>query len=213
MAGQLQLDGNTLTRRDYDEVVFEGRKIAVHSRARKAMVRSRALVERLISAKQVVYGVNTGFGALSMERIPPDQARALQLNLVRSHACGVGEPLAVAEARGILLLRANALAKGLSGVRPEIVDRLCDFLNHGVHPVIPSRGSVGASGDLAPLAHVALALIGEGEVVFRGRTISAARAIRAIRCRPLVLEAKEGLALVNGTQAMLSLGLLALRQT
>ena len=156
--------------------------------------------------------MTTGFGALSTERIQPHQARALQLNLVRSHACGVGGPLGVPEARGILLLRANALAKGLSGVRPEIVDRLCAFLNHSVHPVIPSRGSVGASGDLAPLAHVALALIGEGEVVFRGREISAAKALLAIGRKPLVLEAKEGLALVNGTQAMLSLGLLALRQ-
>ena len=212
MAGQLQLDGNTLTRRAFDEVVFKSRKVGLHPRARKAMGRSRALVERLISAKAVVYGVTTGFGALSTERIQPDQACALQLNLVRSHACGVGDPLGIPETRGILLLRANALAKGLSGVRPQVVDCLCDFLNHGVHPVIPSRGSVGASGDLAPLAHVALALIGEGEVVFRGRTISATKALRAIRCRPLELDAKEGLALVNGTQAMLSLGLLALRR-
>jgi len=212
MAGQLQLDGNTLTRRAFEEVVFESRRVALHPRARKAMARSRALVERLIAARQVVYGVTTGFGALSTERIQPEQARALQLNLVRSHSSGVGEPLGVPESRGILLLRANALAKGLSGVRSQVVDCLCDFLNHGVHPVIPSRGSVGASGDLAPLAHVALALIGEGDVVFRRRTISATRALQTIRRKPLMLEAKEGLALVNGTQAMLSLGLLALRQ-
>ena len=212
MAGQLQLTGNTLTRRAFEEVVLQNRRVTLHPRARRAMARSRALVEQLIAGKQVVYGVTTGFGALSTERIAPEQARALQLNLVRSHACGVGDPLGIAETRGILLLRANALAKGLSGVRPEVVDRLCDFLNHGVHPIVPSRGSVGASGDLAPLAHVALALIGEGEVVFRGRMISAARALQTIRRKPFELEAKEGLALVNGTQAMLSLGLLALRQ-
>jgi histidine ammonia-lyase len=176
------------------------------------MRRSRALVDRLIAQKKVVYGVSTGFGALSTEHVEPAQARQLQLNLVRSHACGVGEPLSEAESRGVLLLRANALARGLSGVRPEVVELLCDFLNARIHPVIPAKGSVGASGDLAPLAHVALALVGEGEVIFRGRQALASKALRAIHRTPLVLEAKEGLALVNGTQAMLSLGLLALRQ-
>jgi histidine ammonia-lyase len=176
------------------------------------MKRSRALVERLIAEKKTVYGVTTGFGALSTEHIDPAQAKQLQLNLIRSHACGVGEPLSEAETRGVLLLRANALASGLSGVRPAVVELLGDFLNRGVHPVIPSKGSVGASGDLAPLAHVALALVGEGEVIFRGRRVVASKALHAIGRKPLTLEAKEGLALVNGTQAMLSLGLLALRQ-
>ena len=212
MPRTLQLTGRTLTRQDFEQVVLQGRRVRLHPRARSAMKRSRALVERLIAEKKTVYGVTTGFGALSTEHIEPAQAKQLQLNLIRSHACGVGEPLSRAETRGVLLLRANALACGLSGVRPAVVELLCDFLNHGVHPLVPSKGSVGASGDLAPLAHVALALVGEGEVVFRGRRLVASKALRAIGRKPLVLEAKEGLALVNGTQAMLSLGLLALRQ-
>jgi len=212
MARTLLLTGNDLTREQFHQVVLEKRRVGLAPRARTAMERSRAQVEQLIRQQKVVYGVTTGFGALSTERIEPEQAQQLQLNLVRSHACGVGEPLGEAETRGILLLRANALAKGLSGVRPQVVEFLCEFLNRGVHPVIPSRGSVGASGDLAPLAHVALALIGEGEVEFRGRKLSARRALQAMGRAPLALEAKEGLALLNGTQAMLSLGLLALRQ-
>jgi histidine ammonia-lyase len=212
MPRTLQLTGRTLTRHDFEQVVLQRRRVRLHPRARNAMRRSRALVEKLIAQKKIVYGVSTGFGALSTERVEPAQARQLQLNLVRSHACGVGEPLSEAETRGVLLLRANALARGLSGVRPRVVELLCDFLNSHVHPVIPGKGSVGASGDLAPLAHVALALVGEGDVTFRGRRTLASKALRAIGRKALVLEAKEGLALVNGTQAMLSLGLLALRQ-
>ncbi len=176
------------------------------------MIRSRALIERIIAEKKVVYGVTTGVGSLSTERIEPEKARQLQLNVVRSHACGVGEPLGAAETRGLLLLRAHGLAQGLSGIRPLVAERLCEFLNRGVHPVVPARGSVGASGDLAPLAHVALALLGEGDVLYQGRRMSAREALKRCRLSPLVLEAKEGLSLVNGTQAMLSLGLLALRQ-
>ncbi len=213
MPRTLLLTGNDLSREDFNRVVYEGQRVRIAPRARTAMLRSRALVERLIAQKHVVYGVTTGFGALSADHIEPERARELQLNLVRSHACGVGETLGVSETRGILLLRANALAKGLSGVRPEVVTLLCDLLNHQIHPVIPSRGSVGASGDLAPLAHVALSLVGEGDVIFRNRRVAAVKALEAIRRRPLVLEAKEGLALVNGTQAMLSLGLLALRES
>ena len=212
MARPLLLSGKNLTRGDFYAVVLENRRVALDPRARWAMQRSRALVEKMIREKKVVYGVTTGFGSLSTEHIAPAQARQLQVNLVRSHACGVGEPLDKAETRALLLLRANALARGLSGVRPRVVELLCDFLNRGVHPVVPSRGSVGASGDLAPLAHVALALLGEGEVVFRGRRISAAAALEAMGRKPLRLAAKEGLGLVNGTQAMLALALLALRQ-
>jgi histidine ammonia-lyase len=212
MPRTLLLTGQALSRQEFHQVVLENRRVALAPRARAAMQRSRALVEKLIARKEVVYGVTTGFGALATEHIAPEQARALQLNLVRSHACGVGDPLSEAETRGILLLRANALARGLSGVRPLVVEQLCQFLNRGVHPVVPSRGSVGASGDLAPLAHIALALVGEGEVVYRGRLIRAARALEVIGARPLALEAKEGIALLNGTQGMLSLGLLALHQ-
>jgi histidine ammonia-lyase len=211
MPRPLLLTGENLTRQGFNEVVLERRRVGLAPRARRAMQRSRALVERMIQDKQVVYGVTTGFGSLSTEHIDPAQARQLQLNLARSHACGVGEPLGEAETRGLLLLRANTLARGLSGVRPVVVEFLCDFLNHSVHPVVPSRGSVGASGDLAPLAHVALALVGEGQSVVKGRRMLASAALAAIRRQPLELEAKEGLALVNGTQAMLAVGLLALR--
>jgi histidine ammonia-lyase len=180
------------------------------------MERSRRLVNRLIARKEVVYGVNTGVGSLATERIKTSDARRLQLNIVRSHACGVGEPLDISETRGLLLLRANALASGLSGVRPVVADLLCKLLNRGIHPLVPARGSVGASGDLAPLAHVALALVGEGEVTvcpepgLEPARMSAVKAFARTRLEPLVLEPKEGLSLVNGTQAMLAVGLIAL---
>jgi histidine ammonia-lyase len=220
MLRPLLLTGYKLTRRDFDEVARGYRRVAIHPRAKKAMKRSRALVERLISERAAVYGVTTGVGSLSTERIDPHQARELQLNIVRSHACGVGEPLGAAETRGILLLRANAFATGLSGVRPAVAELLCAFLNHGIHPVVPERGSVGASGDLAPLAHVALALVGEGEVTVskgpggetKARRMEARAALARAGLKPLRLEAKEGLSLVNGTQVMQSLGLLALRE-
>ncbi len=176
------------------------------------MIRSRRFVESLAAKQEAVYGVTTGVGRLSTERIEPGAARQVQINLLRSHACGVGEPLGANETRGMLLLRANGLATGLSGVRPLVAERLCEFLNRGLLPVVPSRGSVGASGDLAPLAHLGLPLIGEGEVVYRGRRMAAAVALERAHLKPLTLEAKEGLALVNGTEAMLALGLLALRE-
>ena len=212
MPRTILLDGQRLTRRDFSAVVLGNHRVGLSPRARVAMQKSRAWVEKIIAEKQVVYGVTTGVGSLSTEHIDPAAARELQLNVVRSHSCGVGEPLGAAETRGLLLLRANTLARGLSGVRPLIAETLCAFLNHGVHPVVPRRGSVGASGDLAPLAHVALALVGEGDVVFRGRRQRAAAALKSLGMKPLTLEAKEGLSLVNGTQAMLSLGLLALRE-
>lgn len=212
MPATLLLTGHNLARGDFYDVVFRSRRVALHPRARRAMARSRSLVETMISQKRVVYGVTTGVGSLSTERIEPADAERLQLNIVRSHACGVGEPLNAAETRGLLLLRANGLAGGLSGVRPVVAEQLCEFLNRGVLPVIPARGSVGASGDLALLAHAALALVGEGAVKFRGRRMSARAALRRAGLKPLTLAAKEGLSLVNGTQAMLSLGLLALRQ-
>ena len=211
MARDLQLTGHDLTRRDFYQVVLENRRVKLSPRARQAMKQSRELVEKIIQGKEVVYGVTTGVGSLSTERIEPAQARELQLNVVRSHACGVGEPLDARETRGLLLLRANTLALGLSGVRPVAAELLCDLLNHRVHPVVPARGSVGASGDLAPLAHVALALVGEGEVLYQGRRRPAGSVLKAAGIERLALEAKEGLSLVNGTQAMLSLGLLALR--
>jgi len=218
MTRTLLLNGHDLTRQDFADVVVDGRRVGLHPDARRAMIASRRVVERMIREKQVVYAVTTGVGSLSTEHIDPAQARQLQLNVVRSHCCGVGDPLSMPETRGLLLLRANTLAAGLSGIRPAVAELLCAMLNHRLHPVVPSRGSVGASGDLAPLAHVARTLIGEGELTVdphfssRTRPQSAARALRRAGLEPLVLEAKEGISLVNGTQGMLSLGLLALAQ-
>src|SRR5579859_7801293 len=164
MPRTLLLTGRNLTRQDFADVVLRGRRVALHPSARRAMRASRRVVERAIRERRVVYAVTTGVGSLSTERIDPAEARQLQLNVVRSHCCGVGEPLNIAETRGLLLLRANTLAAGLSGIRPVVAEMLCRMLNHRLHPVVPARGSVGASGDLAPLAHVALTLVGEGEL-------------------------------------------------
>jgi histidine ammonia-lyase len=177
------------------------------------MAASRAVVERAARGESPVYGVNTGFGALSEIKISPGQIRTLQRNLILSHCAGVGEPLPEDAVRAMLLLRANVLARGYSGVRPLVADRLLAMINRGVHPVVPTYGSVGASGDLAPLAHLAAALLGLGEVVFRSRRVAAASALRRTRIRAVRLEAKEGLALVNGTQAMTALGVLSLGET
>ena len=218
MPKTLLLTGHDLTRPDFAEVVLRGRRVALHTSARRAMKASRHVVERMIREKRLVYAVTTGVGSLSTEHIDPTQARKLQLNVVRSHCCGVGEQLDIAETRGVMLLRANTLAAGLSGIRPRVAELLCEMLNHRLHPMVPARGSVGASGDLAPLAHVALTLVGEGEVtadrnlMARSRPVTAGAALCRAGLEPLVLEAKEGISLVNGTQAMLSLGLLALAQ-
>jgi histidine ammonia-lyase len=221
MPGPILLTGYKLTRDDFYNVVLDYRRVAISPVALRAIRRSRAVIERMIARKEVVYGVTTGVGSLSTEHIDPHQGRQLQMNIVRSHCCGIGEPLPAAETRGILLLRANALATGLSGTRPAVAHQLCAFLNRAIHPVVPESGSVGASGDLAPLAHVALALVGEGEVAVvanpggaksRQVRMSAKAALDRAGLKPLALEAKEGLALVNGTQVMQSLGLLALRQ-
>src|SRR6266852_4941215 len=158
------------------------------------------------------YGINTGFGKLASVRISTEQVRQLQVNLVRSHACGLGVPLSEAETRAMMLLRANALAKGFSGVRPRLVETLCQMLNAKVHPVIPSQGSVGASGDLAPLAHLAQVVIGEGHAAFRGEVLPGGEALKRAGIAPVALEAKEGLSLLNGTQGMLALLSLALHE-
>ncbi|HEV2761408.1 MAG TPA: histidine ammonia-lyase, partial [Pyrinomonadaceae bacterium] len=186
--------------------------VALAREARERMEASRRTVERIVSEGRVVYGVNTGFGKLADISIPADELRALQLNLVRSHACGLGPPLSEAETRAMMLLRANVLALGYSGARPLVADTLLLMLERGVSPVVPEKGSVGASGDLAPLAHLALACIGEGEAFFRGERLAAADALRRAEIEPLCLEAKEGLALLNGTQALAGVGALALRR-
>jgi histidine ammonia-lyase len=179
---------------------------SVHGRVRA----SRNVVDSIVERGDIVYGVNTGFGKLSDVRVAPEELLDLQLNLVRSHSCGIGSPLAEAEVRAMMLLRANVLTLGFSGIRMEIVEMLIEMLNRGVHPVIPEKGSVGASGDLAPLAHLALALIGEGESFFRGERLESSEALRRAGLSPAQLQAKEGLALLNGTQAMHAVGGLAL---
>ncbi len=205
----IELDGTSLTASQVSEVAH-GAPVALTAEARSRMLESQQVVESIVRAGEPVYGINTGFGRLSDVRIADDELCQLQLNLVRSHACGVGPPLGEAETRAMMLLRANVLAKGLSGARPEVAETLCAMLNAGVHPVVPSRGSVGASGDLAPLAHLALVAIGEGEAVVDGTPMGGADALRSKGIEPVVLQAKEGLALLNGTQAIGSVGTLAI---
>jgi histidine ammonia-lyase len=190
---------------DFVAVARDGARVALSDAARGRLDDARALVERMVADGAPVYGVNTGFGKFQSVRIPVEKLRALQRNLVLSHAIGVGPPFPTEVVRGMLLLRAQSLALGASGVRALLVERLLELLNGRVHPVVPSQGSVGASGDLAPLAHLALALIGEGEVEHGGALRPAAAALAEVGIAPLELEAKEGLALVNGTQAMASL--------
>jgi histidine ammonia-lyase len=202
--------GNDLTFSQLYAVALQEEQVTLSAAAITRMNASRAVVERVVAANETAYGINTGFGKLASVRISTEQVRQLQLNLVRSHACGIGTPLHEAETRAMILLRANALAKGFSGVRPLVVETLCAMLNTAVHPVIPSQGSVGASGDLAPLAHLAQVVIGEGEAFYKKEKLSGAEALKKARINPVALEAKEGLSLLNGTQGMLSLLSLAL---
>ena len=174
---------------------------------------SRALVESLAAGDAPIYAVNTGVGLLAGVRIPPEDLERLQRNVIRSHCAGVGEPLAREVVRAMMLIRANVLAKGFSGIRPLVAERICALVNRGVTPVVPSQGSVGASGDLAPLAHIAMVLIGEGEAEFQGTLMPGADALRRAGIEPLTLAAKEGISLINGTQAMLAIGCLELEAT
>ena len=205
----ITIDGHSLTLEDVGAVA-NGARVAIGDGVLERVSASRAVVEQIVTGDAAVYGINTGFGKLSDMRIRAEDLRALQLNLVRSHSCGVGEPLSREATRSMLLLRANVLAKGFSGVRPIVLETLVAMINHDVLPVVPAKGSVGASGDLAPLAHLALGAIGEGMVVYGGARVPAAAAMSAAGIAPLQLEAKEGLALLNGTQAMTAVGALAL---
>jgi histidine ammonia-lyase len=206
----VRIDGNQLTLEQFADVVFKCTPVKLSRQARQNMRESRKVVERIASSDVPAYGINTGFGKLADRHIGFAQIEPLQVNLLRSHACGVGPPLSEAETRGMLLCRANALAKGFSGVRPEVVTFLLTLLNKKIHPVVPSQGSVGASGDLAPLAHLTLVLIGEGQVWNGRKILSGKVALRRAGLKPFQPGAKEGLALLNGTQAMLSVGSLAL---
>jgi histidine ammonia-lyase len=211
----LHISGNDLTLEAVREVAVERRPVLLSADAREVVNGARAVVDDIVANNKLAYAITTGVGKLSDVRIAGDQIRELQVNLVRSHAAGLGEPLAAVEVRAMILLRANSLAKGYSGVRAIVIDTLCEMLNRGVTPFVPSQGSVGASGDLAPLAHLALALIGEGECISEGlesngALIAAADALKQAQIKPLILEAKESISLINGTQAMLAVGTLAL---
>lgn len=208
----LPLDGASLTLADFEDVTRRRRAVALAPAQRAPVEASRRLVERIVEEGRVVYGITTGFGNFAEVTVDHDHFSELQVNLVRSHAAGVGEPLGEPETRGLMLLRAATLARGTSGVRLETLESLLALLNAGVHPVIPSQGSVGASGDLAPLAHLALALIGEGQCRYEGRVLPAAEALAAAGIAPVTLAPKEGLTLINGTQMMTAVTGLALAE-
>ncbi len=206
------LDGERLTLTDVEQVARHGQRVTLDPAARPKVQAARAVIEDALAAERKIYGVSTGFGPLSDVFIGGADRDALQTNLLRSHALGTGNPIGEAETRATIVLRANVLAKGYSGVRPEIIELLCEFLNRRVHPVIPERGSVGASGDLAPLAHLALVLIGEGEALHEGQRLPGVQALRQAGLAPLTLKAKEGLALINGTCGLTGIGALACRR-
>jgi histidine ammonia-lyase len=204
----LRLDGEGLAIDDVVRVARGDEEVVLAAKAAKRMEASRRAVDRIVARGELAYGIKTGFGELANVAIPEDDLRTLQLNLVRSHAVGVGPPLSRDVVRAALVVRANALARGASGVRRAVVDALLTLLNKGVHPVMPAKGSLGASGDLAPLAHMALVLLGEGKAEVGGRIVSGKTALRRAGLNPLTLEAKEGLALINGTAVMAGLGAL-----
>ncbi len=206
----MELAGQQLSLADIARVAHDRAVVEISANARPTIDASRRVIEEITQSDSVVYGVNTGFGKLSEVHIARADLRQLQLNLVRSHACGIGTPLREPEVRAMMLLRANVLTLGFSGIRAEVIQLLVDMLNRGVNPFVPEKGSVGASGDLAPLAHLALALIGEGEAFYNGELMRASAALSAAGLQPVGLEAKEGLALLNGTQAMHAVGGLAL---
>ncbi|WP_210366812.1 histidine ammonia-lyase [Bacillus sp. REN3] len=200
------LTGETLTLEQIKRICYQEEAVAISPESMRKVAESRAAVEKIVSEKRTIYGINTGFGKFSDVIINEDDVNALQLNLIRSHACGVGDPFPEEVSRAMVLLRLNALIKGFSGIRPVIAERLLDLLNLGIHPVVPQQGSLGASGDLAPLSHLALVLLGEGKVFYKGEICPTEKAFKELGIKPVVLQAKEGLALINGTQAMTAMG-------
>jgi histidine ammonia-lyase len=208
----IALDGATLTIEDVVAVAKDLLPVQIASSALARMNCSRRQVDEAMIGTKPVYALNTGVGLLANIRLEDDEIETMQVNLIRSHCCGVGSPLSTDVVRGMMLIRANVLAKGLSGIRPVVAERICDLLNRGITPVIPSRGSVGASGDLAPLAHMALTLIGEGWAGYEGETLTARACLLRAGLEPLNLLGKEGISLLNGTQAMLSMGCLRLHE-
>ncbi|MFC1729542.1 histidine ammonia-lyase [candidate division KSB1 bacterium] len=210
MTKEIGIDGDSLTLEDFGAVVNNNRNVKLGIRGVKNVEKAHKSVLDILSSQKVVYGINTGFGALSKAHIPPDKVKMLQLNLVRSHSAGTGDPLPEEAVKGMMLLLANSLAKGYSGCRRIIVDTLIKMINKHVIPMVPAQGSLGASGDLIPLAHCALVMIGEGEAFYKRKRMSGLRAMRSAGIPTLTLEAKEGLSLVNGTYAMGSLGAISL---
>jgi histidine ammonia-lyase len=208
----VRLYGSSLTLEDVVAVAEKADLVQIAPVALLRMQTSRYRVDTAMSGTTPVYALNTGVGLLANIRLDETEIEAMQVNLIRSHCCGVGSPLSTSVVRGMMLIRANVLAKGLSGIRPIVAEHICDLLNHQITPVIPSRGSVGASGDLAPLAHMALVLIGEGQAEYQGHVLPAADCLERAGLKPLTLLGKEGISLLNGTQAMLSIGCLRLQQ-
>ncbi|MAZ49292.1 MAG: histidine ammonia-lyase [Halobacteriovoraceae bacterium] len=212
---KLIIDGKSLDIDSLYEVAIAQKgklEVSISDSSKKEILRSRKYVDDIVQKAKPVYGINTGFGALSNKFIQQEDLATLQYNLIRSHCTGVGQPFPKITTRAIMLLRANCLASGFSGVSIECIELLLDFLNHHITPVVPEKGSVGASGDLAPLSHIALCLIGEGEVEYNGKTVPASFAIEDIGKEPVQLKAKDGLALINGTAVMAALGSLALHE-
>jgi histidine ammonia-lyase len=205
----IALDGEHLTLEQVLSVARNMTPVKLHISGKEKLLKSRKIVERIISRGEVAYGITTGFGKFSDVSISTEDCNTLQKNIIMSHSCGVGEPLPQEVVRTMMLLRANSLAKGYSGVRLELVELLLDMLNSGIHPVVPCKGSVGASGDLIPLSHIALAMIGMGEVEYTGERMASKEALQQVGLRPISFTAKEGLALINGTQYMCALGSLA----
>ncbi len=199
------IDGNSLTLEDIYNVAFKDEKVSIDSKTLSILGKNRERLEKDIE-KKTIYGVNTGFGILANKRVERKEIELLQENIVKSHAAGVGDPLKVQYVKAVMLIRANSLCKGYSGIRPVVVERLVDYINCGISPYVPSQGSVGASGDLSPLSHIALSLIGEGKVFYKGELIDSKVALEQNNLVPLTLKAKEGLSLVNGTAFMAGIG-------
>lgn len=208
MIDMIRIDGNSLTIDDVVRVARDEEPVALDEKAVPQIKKSRALVEKILGEHRTVYGITTGVGELVNQYIPPEDVEKLQENLIRSHATNVGLPFDEDCVRAVTLLRANALAKGFSGVRLELIETLLSLLNNKIYPFIPCQGSVGASGDLSPLAHLALVITGEGECIEEGRRVPTEKALRKTGIEPLRLKSKEGLALINGTQVMAALGCL-----
>ncbi|MEM3696861.1 MAG: histidine ammonia-lyase [Candidatus Bathyarchaeia archaeon] len=206
---EVRIDGETLTIEDVIKVARENAKVVIPEKVKEKVRKSREVLEKLVKEKQIIYGVSTGFGALSNKTITPEESKKLQTNLIRSHSTGVGKNLSTEIVRALMLLRVNTLAKGYSGIRLETLETLVDMLNKGVHPIIPAKGSVGASGDLAPLSHMSLVLIGEGKAEYKGKEMSGREAMEKANINPIQLEFKEGIALNNGTQLMTAIAALA----